>query len=88
MSGTVIRPRPSLRLLLRFVAFDERFEPRALMPESCVEPVRRESAGPLIAFACGSAAEADSAGCMPQTSQKPSTMRPSQPGVTEHWSVI
>src|SRR5215813_10899323 len=32
MSGTVMRPSPSLRLLLSFVAFDERLDPRALAP--------------------------------------------------------
>src|SRR5262245_21641771 len=96
MSGMLTRPSPSLRLALSFVACDERREPRALVPESWVEPVRCEPGGPLAASVGALAvptggsttAAADCAGCMPQTSQKPSTMCPSQLGVTEHVSAM
>src|SRR5262245_6990956 len=56
MSGMVTRPSPSLRLLLSFVALDDRFEPRALEPESWVEPVRCEPLVALDVSICGTAA--------------------------------
>src|SRR5215470_9865352 len=49
MSGMSTRPSPSLRLALRLVACDARLEPRALVPESWVEPVRCEPVGALAA---------------------------------------
>src|SRR5215510_15679362 len=54
MSGTLTRPSPSLRLVLSLVACDARREPRALVPESWVEPVRCEPVGALAVPTGGS----------------------------------
>src|ERR1051326_4031763 len=83
-SGIWTSPRPSRRVDDSREGFEVRRDPRWLLPESCVEPERAlpVRADPVrVEALCGVGpvswvVGSPPAGCMPQTSQKPSTIWP------------